>query len=187
MTLAFDTAGAPDIVHRVGRKPDVWQWTDWRFAGPDGTFGGRWDDPQGRYRVLYTSRDRVGAYLEALAEFRPDPRVLAAYGEIKENDEEAPPTQPAGIVPARWRAGRLLGRGLPDEVHGPLVMVSGAVTLSTLRRRLAALIPEFGTPSPTLSAQRSSWRTRTSFSPAGCCTSQQSERRRPQARRRRSG
>ena len=40
------------------------------LAGPDGTFGNRFDDPEGIYRVLYASSQRLGCYLEALAQFR---------------------------------------------------------------------------------------------------------------------
>ena len=112
------------MLFRVGRKPDVWQWTDWRFAGYDGTFGCRWDDPQGRYRVLYASASPLGAYLEALAPFRPDPHLFAACAEIDDNDDGAPQTEPAGVVPAelaraaaararclRWRAEPACCRG----------------------------------------------------------------------------
>ena len=34
-------------VYRVGRSPDPWAWPDWAYA-TDGTFGNRWDDPQGK-------------------------------------------------------------------------------------------------------------------------------------------
>jgi hypothetical protein len=144
MSHAFDTVAAPDTLFRVARKPEVWQWTDWSFAGADGTFGCRWDDSQGRYRVLYASRDRLGAFLEALAQFRPDLHVLAACEEVVENDDGAPATAPPGLVAAGWRAGRLLGRGISDGVRGPLVVVGEAGSLSTLRSDLAAVALECG-------------------------------------------
>jgi hypothetical protein len=34
-------------VYRLARQPDAWSWPDWAYAGPDGTFGNRYDDPQG--------------------------------------------------------------------------------------------------------------------------------------------
>jgi hypothetical protein len=37
---------------RLGRKPDPWEPPDWSRAQPDGTFGNRFDDPSGNYRVL---------------------------------------------------------------------------------------------------------------------------------------
>jgi hypothetical protein len=108
----------------------------------DGTFGCRWDDPQSRYRVLYASERRLGAYLEALAVFRPDPRVLAGCADIEENDVGAPLTESPGFVPAQWRADRILGTGLTDGVHTPLVVIGGAASLALLRSELAWLALE---------------------------------------------
>jgi hypothetical protein len=48
-----------------------------RYAGPDGTFGNRYDDPEASYRVLYASSHRVGAFVETLARFRPELEALA--------------------------------------------------------------------------------------------------------------
>jgi hypothetical protein len=44
-----------DPLFRVGRGPDVWTLASWIYAGPDGTFGNRYDDPAGEYRVLYAA------------------------------------------------------------------------------------------------------------------------------------
>jgi hypothetical protein len=143
MSPAFDTAYASDLVFRVARRPDVWQWTDWRFAGFDGTFGGRWDDPQGRYRALYASRGRLGAYLEVLADFRPDLELVAALREIVQDDDGAA-TAPPGIVPAEWRSKRLIASGITDGVQEPLVVVGGAESLATLRSYLASLAADCG-------------------------------------------
>ena len=134
----FTTRSAPDLLFRVGRCPDVWTWTDWAYAGENGTFGGRWDDPLGTYRVLYTSGSRVGAYLEALAEYRPDLKVVEGLEEIEENDAEAPQTLPAGRLPGRWRVQRIIGKGLSDGVKSPLVDVGSTRSLATLRKSLAA-------------------------------------------------
>lgn len=40
-------------VYRVGYQPDPWAWTPWEYAGADGRFHGRWDDPDGTWRTLY--------------------------------------------------------------------------------------------------------------------------------------
>src|SRR6476661_11152581 len=32
-------------VHRVGYRPAPWNWTPWEYAGTDGRFHCRWDDP----------------------------------------------------------------------------------------------------------------------------------------------
>lgn len=58
-------------LYRLGRRPDPWAWPDWSYAGPDGTFGNRYDDPEASYRVLYASSERIGVFLETLARFRP--------------------------------------------------------------------------------------------------------------------
>jgi hypothetical protein len=54
-------------VYRLARGPDPWAWVDWVYAGPDGSFGGRFDDPHGEYRVLYAASTRLGAFMETLA------------------------------------------------------------------------------------------------------------------------
>ncbi len=42
-------------LYRVARAPDAWAWPPWEYAGEDGTFGNRYDDPRGEYRVLYAT------------------------------------------------------------------------------------------------------------------------------------
>jgi hypothetical protein len=64
------------------RPPDPWAWPDWSYAAADGTFGNRYDDPDGSYRVPYASSQRIGACLETLACFRPDLEVLAELDRI---------------------------------------------------------------------------------------------------------
>jgi hypothetical protein len=46
---------------RVGRDDDAWAVPDWAYAKEDGTFGNRFDDPMGVYRVLYASSHASGA------------------------------------------------------------------------------------------------------------------------------
>jgi hypothetical protein len=69
-------------LYRVGRDPDAWAWPPWEYAGEDSTFGNRYDDPRGEYRVLYACSQRVGAFIETLARYRTDPALVAAYQEI---------------------------------------------------------------------------------------------------------
>ncbi|HEV2396254.1 MAG TPA: hypothetical protein VGS27_04900, partial [Candidatus Sulfotelmatobacter sp.] len=45
---------------------------DWSRANSDGTFGNRFDDPEGYYRVLYAASQKLSCFLETLARFRPD-------------------------------------------------------------------------------------------------------------------
>ncbi|MGD0456088.1 MAG: RES family NAD+ phosphorylase [Solirubrobacteraceae bacterium] len=124
-------------LYRLARAPDPWAWPDWAYAGLDGTFGNRWDDPIGSYRVLYASTRRVGAFVETLARFRPDLSVVAGLGAI-EGDEDAPPP---GVVPLRWLEGRRLGETIAG---GNFVDVGDASSLATLRLHLAGRAIHYG-------------------------------------------
>ncbi len=60
---------------------------DWASAGPDGTFGNHFDDPDATYRVLYASSQRLGCFLETRARFRVDPKLLTELAEIAGEDD----------------------------------------------------------------------------------------------------
>ena len=74
--MNLESKSAQKPLWRIGRQPDPWQPADWAYAREDGTFGNRFDDPQGLYRVLYASSQRLGCYVETLARFRPDLSLL---------------------------------------------------------------------------------------------------------------
>jgi RES domain len=76
MTLGIEPVRPEGQIYRLGRRPEPWAWPDWAYAGGDGTFGNRYDDPHSQYRVLYASSRRLGALLETLARFRPDPAIV---------------------------------------------------------------------------------------------------------------
>lgn len=116
-------------LYRLGRYPDPWAWPDWSYSAPDGTFGNRYDDPDGSYRVLYASSERAGAFVETLARFRPDLELLAELEQIQ-GEEEPPPA-----VPRTWLDGRLIGEA---TVEGRFVDVGDSASLVTLRTVLAA-------------------------------------------------
>lgn len=125
---------------RIGRRPDPWAWAPWSAAGPDGTFGNRYDDPRGAYRVLYASSTAFGAFVETLARFRPDLEVLAALDEIEGEDDD-PPTAPAGVLPHEWLARRSLGTA---DVAGMFCDIGHAASLAHLRVALAPLFVAHG-------------------------------------------
>ena len=53
MTCAFEPLEVNGRrLWRIGRAPDPWQFVDWTYADQNGHFDGRWDDPEGTYRVL---------------------------------------------------------------------------------------------------------------------------------------
>ena len=52
MSCDLEVARPDGPLFRLGRLPDAWAWPDWAYAGEDGTFGNRFDDPVGDKRVL---------------------------------------------------------------------------------------------------------------------------------------
>ena len=126
-------------IHRIGRRPDPWQYPDWSRANPDGTFGNRFDDPKGNYRVLYASSTRLGCFLETLARFRPD---LALYAELQAIEGEDD-FVPAGIVPREWLSQRLMGSA---DAAGEFADIGTSEWVATLRGTLATLLISLGIP-----------------------------------------
>lgn len=133
-------AEVPATVFRLGRRPDPWAWPDWAYAEPDGTFGNRFDDARGIYRVLYASRQRFATFVECLAYFRPDVEVIAALEEIVgAPEDEEPPA--AGAVPVEWVEQRCVGTA---SLIGDYVDVGHHETLAELRMALAARVVHYG-------------------------------------------
>jgi hypothetical protein len=124
-------------IYRIGRRPDPWQYPDWSRANPDGTFGNRFDDPEGRFRVLYACSTRLGCFLETLARYRPD---LALYAELQEIEGENDAV-PAGVVPDEWLQDRTIGSA---NVHGHFAIIGASHWIMTLRRALAPLLVDLG-------------------------------------------
>jgi hypothetical protein len=125
-------------LYRIARPPNPWAWTDWANAGSDGTFGNRWDDPQGVYRVLHASSSRLGAFMEVLARFRPDPHILQELGEIEDGDET---TGQPGELHADWLRNRRIGVA---RIHGAFADVGHSTSLAEIRTALASRIVHYG-------------------------------------------
>lgn len=100
--------GPPEPLYRVGRKPDPWQPLDWAFAGKDLTFGNRFDDSDGYFRVLYASSSSLGCYLEVLSRYRhaASNQLTTGLAEIEHASDDF---VRAGVVPASWLKPRVLG------------------------------------------------------------------------------
>jgi hypothetical protein len=129
-------ADPPAEVFRLGRRPDPWAWPGWAYAEADETFGNRYDDPQGIYRVLYASTQRVATFLECLAYYRPDIELVADLQAIAGDEgDERPPA--AGTVPAAWLEQRCVGRG---ALVGDYADVGHHESLTELRQALAARV-----------------------------------------------
>lgn len=120
----------PAEIFRIARKPDPWQPPDWSRANADGTFGNRFDDPHGFYRVVYASSQRLSCFLETLARFRPDLSLIAELREIEGNDDFLP----LGVVPREWRDNRLLGTA---SATGEYADIYASEWVALLRRALA--------------------------------------------------
>ena len=132
----------PRLVVRVGRGATVvrisrtgWGVPGWQWQHADGSFGCRWDDPDGGYRVAYMARTALGAYLEALAGFRPDP-ALVDDGFMPDPAGSDVPTIPPGQVPRSWIGGR---RRLDGRLHGRFARVTATASIGVLRRLTASV------------------------------------------------
>ncbi len=125
----------PRIVFRIGRKPDPWAPPSWGYAHEDGTFGNRFDDPEGSYRVLYASSQRLSCFAETLARFRPSLEVLAELRDI------AGPDDFLTFNPEDWIANRRIGTA---TARGVFADIYANAWVSLLRQELAALALELG-------------------------------------------
>ena len=124
-------------MYRVGREPDPFVWPDWASAGPSNTFANRYDDPEGIYRVLYVSSQRIGAYVETLARYRPAPDVYAAISAIDGPEDIVAP----GVVPKAWRSPRMIGEAM---LAGEFADVGHSRSLGYMRSRLAPDLAAYG-------------------------------------------
>ncbi|RZU35794.1 RES domain-containing protein [Edaphobacter modestus] len=117
-------------LYRLGRRPNAWQPPEWFLAHSDGTFGNRFDDPQGYYRVLYASSQRLACFVETLARFRPDLSLLAELDAIEGEDDFVA----LGTLPRDWLTVRTMGSA---EIDGFFADIYGIAWVSQLRRTLA--------------------------------------------------
>jgi hypothetical protein len=124
---------SPGEVWRVGRAPDPWVWTDWRYA-ERGRFPGRWDSPDGSYRTVYAGSTPLACLVELLAPFRPDPAVVDELAAIQEDEADASlhPTVTPGRLDDAWFAARRLGRAV---LTGTYCDVTHSSTIAALRPR----------------------------------------------------
>lgn len=139
MSCALRLAEPSDYVYRVGRRPNPWALPDWSNAGDDRTFGNRWDDPKGHYRVVYAATERLSAFVETLSRFRPDPAVTAELEKIEGDDADPDPAP--GVVPGSWMHARLVGRA---KISGTYADVGHSTSLAYLRHTMASTFRRLG-------------------------------------------
>jgi len=144
----FTTSGPPRKLYRVARTADATAFAPWKYANADHVFSGRWDDPQGTFRSLYSGDSAEGAYIESLQDFRRSTQLIAALQKIEQNDpdfERMDPPAPgtgSGIVPAAWFEGRFLGEFTVDG--GRYVDILAVESIELVRIRLAQRSLELG-------------------------------------------
>ena len=117
---------------------DAWAVPDWAYAKEDGTFGNRFDDPMGVYRVLYASSKRLGCFIETLARFRVDVSFVADLA-LMENGEDD--FTAFGTVRRAWLKGRCIGSA---NVEGEYADIYALEWVSHLRAALAEVAVKLG-------------------------------------------
>jgi hypothetical protein len=125
-------------LYRIGRKPNAWAWPDWLRASADLTFGNRWDDPDGVYRVLYAATSLRGAFVEVLARFRPDPHVVAELARIEGRLAGA---LPPGHLDRSWLEVRCIGEA---TVRGSFAEIGHSESLARLHEKLTHRLVHYG-------------------------------------------
>src|SRR5271163_4244387 len=124
-------------IFRLGRRPDPWEPPDWSRAHGDGTFGNRFDDPTGYYRVLYASSQRLSCFVETLARFRPDLSLLAELADIAGDND----FMPVGQVPREWCETRTMGM---CTAFGSYADIYAVQWVANLRQFLASECRQLG-------------------------------------------
>jgi len=133
----------PGRVWRVGYPLVPWAWTPGEYAGPDGRFGGRWDDSVGEFRTIYAGQSVLGCLLEVLAVFRPDPELADALSLVQEDPADAVghPPPPPGRLPRAWLTSRT---ATSAELAGVYAAVTRPGSLAALRARFGSLAARAG-------------------------------------------
>lgn len=118
---------------RVGFLPQPWEWSDWRWAGPDGRFNGRWDPlDHGLYRTVYAAESLLACLVELLAPHRPDPYLVAEIEAIEEDESDAeqfPSVRPGELDVDQWLVNRIAGSA---RLAGRFVDITSAETVAGL-------------------------------------------------------
>ena len=104
----------------------------------DHTFGNRFDDPEGLYRVLYASSQRIGCFVETLARFRVDVDMIADLAMMENSEDDF---TPFGAVRRDWVKERAIGSA---DVHGEYADIYALGWVARLRTVLASTALKLG-------------------------------------------
>lgn len=138
--------------------------SSWDRAHDDGTFGNRFDDPGAdrgipeteRFRTIYCATQRVAAFGETIARYRPSLSLLKGLEEDVDDDEE-PLNLESGVIPLDWRLSRNVGKTLLDP-NLRFVDIAAGETIQHLRPVCAEAAIQLGLEDVDLSAVTSSRR-----------------------------
>lgn len=83
--MSFAARAVPARLFRLSRYTDPTRFTEWRYLA--NAEPGRWADPEGEYRVLYTADSEVGAYVEILQDLRPRADALDLLQSIDDDGQ----------------------------------------------------------------------------------------------------
>jgi len=118
----------PGPLFRVGRDDDAWAVPDWAYAKEDRTFGNRFDDPAGVYRVLYASSQRLGCFIEILARFRVDVSFVADLALLENGEDDF---AAFGTVRKAWLKGRRIGTANVESEYADIYALEWVSNLWT--------------------------------------------------------
>ena len=129
-----DTPPPVGPLYRIGRRPDPLALPPPGFAG-----GERFDDPLGRFVVLYAAEQRVACFVETLAVYRPPLDYVAAMRPLWRG--RTPPR--LGVIPSDWQRRRMVGTLHVAAGQRWLDLRAGA-TYQALRVELADTVRRLG-------------------------------------------
>lgn len=145
--MSFTTLKIPRL-YRISRTHNPVDLPSWDFADPQThSFGNRFDDINGGYRVLYTADSIEGALIECLQDFRPDLALLSRLDDVEQDEPGLLATERTGnvrtgIVPPDFFVNRFLGT--IDFEGSEAVNVVAVDSLQEIRARLAAIAHSLG-------------------------------------------
>ncbi len=123
---------------RISRSGDAWEAPDSAYAKEDGTFGNRFDAPDGLFRIIYVSSQRLGCFIETLARFRVAVEMIASLAEMENGEDDF---NSFGTVPRKWLQQRSIGTA---DVHGEYADIYALGWVSHLRTVLAGVALKLG-------------------------------------------
>jgi hypothetical protein len=134
MTCPVEGRAAPAPLFRLGYGSNAWGWPPWQYVGK-----GRWDDPEGDYRILYASTERFTTFIEVMGDFATDAVFEATWLLIEGDDDATPP----GEAPTDWLRHRSMGRG---RIRGHFAAASLGASLRFFQQRVGPIAAIHGVP-----------------------------------------